>query len=66
MQEEKWYQSRRVWSSIAALIAVGLPLFGYKDFNAESFTNAALSAVEALSLGASIILPVISWFKPKK
>lgn len=58
---------RRIWAAISAFIAFILPLLGYNGiFDQNAFVGAILSLIEAISILATIILPIWSFWKPKK
>lgn len=58
-------KQRRIWASIAAVIALALPMFGYTDLNPESLTESIMSVVNGISALMAIILPIWSYLKPK-
>lgn len=59
-------KQRRIWASIATIIALVLPLLGYTDLNPESLTEAIMSVVNGISALVAIILPIWSYLKPKE
>jgi len=65
MQILELLKQRRVWASIAALLAIALPLAGYTDFSADSLVEAIMTVINGISAVAAIILPIWSYLKPK-
>lgn len=60
-------KQRRIWASISASLYVILTLMGYTgEFNAEAFTDTIMTVINAVSAVSAIILPIWSYYKPKK
>jgi amino acid permease len=60
-------QSRRVWAGISAMLAFFLPMMaGGLEIDANILTESIMKLIEAISGLAAIILPILSYFKPKK
>ncbi len=58
---------RRVWAGISGTIAIVLQLLGANiDFDPASLTDAMMQLIQAIAAIAAIILPVASYFFPKK
>lgn len=59
-------KQRRVWAGLFATIALILPLVGVNiSLDANSLTDAVMKLVDAISSLLAIILPLLSYFKPK-
>ena len=56
-------KNRRVWAAIFGLIALTLPHAG---IDAGAIADAIVKVVEAVSALLTVILPLWSYFKPKK
>jgi len=58
---------RRTWASIGGTIALVLNLFGIDaSFDPNTFTEAIMQVIQAVGGLAAILLPLWSYFKPKK
>lgn len=59
-------QQRRIWAGIFASIAFIISAFGIQmGFDATVWTEAVMKLVEAISGLMAVILPLVSYFKPK-
>ena len=56
---ENWWQSRRIWASIAGAIVVGISIW------IPEYEVALMPIIKMLCQGFGILLPVVSWNKPK-
>lgn len=66
--EEKWYQSRRMWSSALAVVGLVLTMFGYTGFDPSAqaaLIDAVMTVVKDISAISAPLLAIWSWFKPK-
>lgn len=63
-QQKKWYQSKGVWGSLLAIIALAVGYFGY-EFTPESQESAAL-ALSALVGAVMNILAIFGRVKATK
>ena len=59
-------KQRRFWASLAALVAMVLTMFGYVDFDSDLFADRMVQAIDAVLAVVSMILPLWSYFRPKK
>ena len=67
MQILELLKQRRIWASIFGAIAILLPLFGvHFTFDTTNYTDAVMAFINGLCGLLAIILPIISYFKPKK
>ena len=59
-------KQRRIWAGICAFVAFILPFFGVSlSFNVEGTIDSIMKVIEAVSGLLAIILPIISYFRPK-
>lgn len=60
-------QQRRIWAGLFAVVAFILPMFGVTlAIDADGLTEAFLQFFQALSGLLAVILPILSYFKPKQ
>lgn len=60
-------KQRRVWASIGAIIAFGLPAIGYNaGFDGNVFVDSVMKIIEGVGGLIAIALPIWSYYKPKK
>lgn len=60
-------KQRRIWAGISATIALLLPVLGYSgEFNPDEVADVIMALVEAVSGLCAIILPIWSYYKPKR
>lgn len=60
-------KQRRIWAGICAIISLYLRAFAPEvDFNADKATDIILTIVQAISDLGMVLLPIWSYFRPKK
>ena len=60
-------KQRRVWASLCALISIFLRAFAPDvDFNEEQATELIMTLIQTISDLGMVMLPLWSYFKPKK
>jgi len=59
-------KQRRIIASLLWTVSVLLSIAWYNDFDSEVLVDAILSIINWISIVSAIVLPIISYFKPKK
>lgn len=60
-------KQRRIWTGLFAFIAFMLPLCGvHMDLDVANLTDAVMKVIEAVCSLMAIVLPIISYYKPKQ
>jgi len=60
-------KQRRIWAGIFGAIAIILPMIKVNvDLDVNGLTNAVMDLITAITAISTMILPIISYFKPKQ